>query len=166
MRSSRMFGLASIGAMAMSMLSRVGAPDNVSTDPQNPKPPQARLSPRFNSEEQVYKRRMKRRFLAGEKIPQADFDALTRAQAERERKNAHRAFMFRRQEEGVILERECAAYYARLRQHEDNYGRPGGAQHYDRANAMRECGWDRLKQLMQLWDDKMPLEIVLGATAA
>ena len=158
--SSRMF--ASMGAVAMALASglgmAVGAPSNVSTDPMNPKPPQSRRSAMPVSDETVRRRRMKRRWLAGQPIPTADKEALDRAQAIRERKNAKRAYMFRRQEEGRVLNAECTAYYARL----NEITGPSRTATNDECEA---AGWDRIKRLLELWDDKQPLEIVLGATA-
>lgn len=154
-----MFAGFSLAALATGMFARVGAPDNVSTDPFNPVPRRSYRNTQYVTDDVIRRRRNKRLWLEGKKVPAADQAALDAAQAERERKNARRAFMFRRQEEGVVLQRECAAYYARLN---EMTGPKRCATHEE----CEAAGWDRIKNLLQLWDDRMPLEIVTGATAA
>lgn len=97
------------------------------------------------------------RYYAGKSVPAQAREALDAAVARRERRGAKRAFAERRTQEGVLLNQECEAYYRRLRNFEDNHGRPGGATQFDRADAMARCGWVRLEALMNAWDNKTPL---------
>lgn len=178
---SRIMGLASVGAIFAGLASAMASAaksaelmqDNLAdiapTAPRNrskKRKGRSRASrnwmKRRPSTNQIENKITKGRWLRGLPIPEEDREALERAQAIRERKNAHRAYMFRRTEEGMILARECEAYYARLRA--DQAARR--ERHWDYEESRRRCGWDRLKQLMQLWDEKAPLKIVLEAQEA
>lgn len=117
----------------------------------------SRGRPSFDYERRQY---FKKRWLEGKSVPSEMREAFEEGAARMAPKLARRAYAWRRQEEGKLLTQECEAYYARLREHEDNYGRPGGAKVYDRHAAQLECGWGRIKALLNAWDAKTPLSEV------
>lgn len=168
-------GMASLGALFASLGSaamRAGEAIDQFADlaPSPPKKPKrkrgvARATIKRNQGSGDFYRRqiMRRRWLEGFSIPDDVREALEAAQAERERKNAKRAYMFRRQEEGKQLNEACRVYYAGVNEWDKANPNPT----YDeRMNAYDALGWPRIKSLLTLWDERMPLEIVFGAQAA